>query len=229
MQRGFFNKNKFLDKNWSKNYIASSKSVGKMKKKGAQAVAVVSAALIVCACENPFQTRTPEPPTQSRGTFITPLTPEAVITNLRNAVVEQNLVNYSRSLADPTRGGTFRYQADPAVENSRPDLFANWGLEKELDYFNQLSSVLPRDSVRTLNFTESSNTPPLSDSTIFTANYQLNIRHTQQASGVAIRYAGQARFILKRDNLGEWAIYRWSDFSTGATPTWSALKANFGQ
>ncbi len=197
-------------------------------KRGAQAVVAVLAAFIVSGCENPFQTRTPEPPTQSRGTFITPLTPEAVISNLRNAVVEQNLVNYSRSLADPARGGAFRYQADPAVENSRPELFADWGLEEEKHYFGQLSAALPPDSARALIFTAQSITT-LGDSAIFIEDYQLNIRHTQQTGGIAIRYAGQARFILRRDNLGEWAIHRWSDFSTGSTPTWSALKASFGQ
>ena len=197
-------------------------------KRGEQAAVAVFAALIVYACENPFQTRTPEPPTQSRGTLITPLTPEAVITNLRNAVVEQNLVNYSRSLADPSRGGTFRYQADPAVENSRPGLFADWGLEKEKHYFGQLSAALPPDSVRSLIFTAESVTT-LGDSAIFIEDYQLNVHHTEQAGGIAQRYAGQGRFILRRDNLGEWAIHRWSDFSTGSTPTWSALKASFGQ
>jgi len=199
-------------------------------KRGAQAVVAVLAALIVYACENPFQTRTPEPPTQSRGTFITPLTPEAVITNLRNAVVEQNLVNYLRSLADPSRGGTFRFLADPAVENSRPDLFANWGLEDEERYFGHLSAsaVLPPDSTRVLIFTAQ---PPttLGDSAIFIEDYRLNVHHTDQANGTPVRYAGRARFILRRDNLGQWAIHRWSDFSTGSTPTWSALKASFGQ
>jgi hypothetical protein len=196
---------------------------------GARATAVaVSAMLFTAGCENPFQTRTPEPPTQSRGTFITPLTPEAVIANLRNAVAEQNLVNYSRSLADPARGGTFRYQADPAVENSRPELFANWGLEEEKHYFGQLSAALPPDSTRVLSFTPKSLTT-IGDSAVFVEDYQLRVHHTQQAGGIARNYAGQARFILRRDNLGEWAIHRWADFSTGSTPTWSALKASFGQ
>jgi len=194
----------------------------------ARAVVTVLTALLVYACENPFQTRTPEPPTQPRGIFITPRTPEAVIINLRNAVVEQNLVNYSACLADPRLGGTFRYQADPAVGISRPELFANWGLEEEKRYFSQLSAVLPPDSARALIFTAKSITT-LGDSAIFIEDYQLNVNHTQQAAGIARSYAGQARFLLREGSFGLWSIHRWEDLSTGSTPTWSALKASFGQ
>jgi hypothetical protein len=197
-------------------------------KRGTTAVVLVSAMLSGIACENPFQTRTPEPPTRSRGTFVTPLAPETVLTNLRSAVIEQNLVNYSRCLADPARGGAFQYDADPVVEHSRPELFANWGLEEEKRYFSQLNAVLPADSVRTLSFTAQDVTT-FGDSAIFVEDYLLEVHHTQQAGGVGRRYAGQARFMLRRDSLGEWAIHRWADFSTGSTPSWSALKASFGQ
>jgi hypothetical protein len=195
-------------------------------------VAVEAALLAAVACDNPFQTRTPEPPTRTRGTFIIPLTPEAVLTNLRNAVLEQNLVNYSRSLADPARGGSFKYLADPAVANSRPELFMNWSLENERRYFSQLSAVLPSDSTRSLSFTpefKPETVITLGDSAIYVGDYQLSVHHTQQSKGIARRYAGQARFTLRRDNLEEWSISRWADFSTGSTPTWSALKASFGQ
>jgi hypothetical protein len=200
-------------------------------KTGAPATAVIfSTALFVSGCENPFQTRTPEPPTRSRGTFAPPLSPGAVLRNLRNAVIEQSLVNYSRSLADPARGGNFRFDADPVVENSQPDLFANWGLEEEKQYFSQLNAnhVLPPDSLRSLSFI-AKDTTTFGDSAIFVEDYQLEIHHTQQAGGIARRYAGQARFTLRRDSFGEWAIHRWADFSTSATPTWSALKGSFGQ
>lgn len=180
------------------------------------------------SCDNPFATRTPEPPTRSQGTFVTPLTPEAVIANLRNAVTEQNLVNYTRSLADPTRGGRFVYEADPAVIASQPELFADWVVANEQRYFNQLNAVLPTDSTRSLVFAAETATN-LGDSALFVENYLLVVRHTQQVNGIPSRYAGQARFTLKRNNLGEWAIHRWADFSTGSLPTWSALKASFGQ
>lgn len=184
--------------------------------------------LLILACDNPFQTRTPEPPTQSRGTFITPLVPDVVLVNLRNAVIEQNLVNYARSLADPARGGTFTYEAEPSVANAQRELFDNWDLNNEKRYFNQLSAVLPQDSARSLIFISQAVTN-LGDSAIFIENYDLTVRHTQQSSGIPSRYAGQARFWLRPDNLGEWSIYRWADFSTGSMPTWSALKASFGQ
>jgi len=199
-----------------------------MKTGIAAKIVMVLTVFLVLACENPFETRTPEPPSRSRATFVPPLSPAAVLRNLRNAVIEQNLLNYSRSLADPARGGAFRFDADPVVENSRPELFANWGLEEEKHYFSQLNAVLPQDSLRSLSFTPK-DTTTFGDSAIFVEDYQLEMHHTQQAGGVARRYAGQARFTLRRDSLGEWAIYRWADFSTGNTPSWSALKATFGQ
>jgi len=219
---------KSLDKNQGNNYIASKNQLIGMIKKAAAHAALGLAMLAATTCENPFQTRTPEPPSRSRGTFITPLVPEAVPANLRSAVIEQNLLNYSRSLADPARGGTFRYHADPAVANARPELFNNWGLDNEKRYFNLLSAVLPQDSARSLIFT-SETVITLGDSAIFVEDYQMRVHHTQQSAGIPSRYAGQARFTLRRDSLGEWAIYRWADFSTGSAPTWSALKASFGQ
>lgn len=187
-----------------------------------------AAVWFLLACDNPFQTRSPEPPSQIHGRFIAPLTPEVVLVNLRNAIIEQNLVNYVRSLADPARGGSFIYEAEPAVANAQGELFANWNLDNEKRYFSQLAAVLPPDSARSLVLISQTATN-LGDSAIFVENYQLTVRHTQQAGGIPSRYAGQARLSLRRDRLGEWAIYRWADFSTGDVPTWSVLKANFGQ
>jgi hypothetical protein len=190
---------------------------------------VVSLAIGFNACENPFQTRAPEPPKRVQGTFVLPHSPGIVFSNLRNALAELNVVNYERCFADSTRSGRrFRFIPEATVANTNPGLFARWGLKEERDYFARMRDPLPADSTFSLRL-DSLQTVVTGDSAIFLQRYELLVRHQRQASGVPRKVSGEGRFWLSRDQFGDWSIYRWADFSSGSALTWSTLKAAFAQ
>jgi hypothetical protein len=183
------------------------------------------AALLACA--NPFATREPEPPKNSGSRYVPPFAAEIVLTNMRNAISDLNVENYLRCFADSTRTGErFRFEPDAATSNQYPGVFNHWSLSQERDYFSQLRAALPTDSLRSLRL-DSLQTITFNDSAQFARAYELNVRHKQQSSGVPGQVRGELRFWLRKDQLGEWSIYRWADFATGQAQTWSALKAAF--
>lgn len=180
------------------------------------------------ACTNPFTTREPESPKEGSLTFIPPRTPEVVFINMSNAILEQNQENYLRSLGDSTKlPQDYRFVADAGVASENAGVFAHWTKENEKRYFSQLRALLPPDSLHILNLQPVRSTQ-FADSAIFIENYTLTVRHTQQEKGVPAIVSGQARFFLGVDAFGDWAIYRWEDLAVGDAPTWSVLKAVYG-
>jgi len=190
---------------------------------------VVSLAIGFNACENPFQTRTPEPPKRVQGTFLLPHSPGIVFSNLRNALAELNVVNYERCFADSTRSDRkFRFIPEAEVAKTNPGLFSRWGVREERDYFARMRGPLPADSIFSLRL-DSLITVITGDSATFSQRYELIARHQRQASGVPRKVSGRGLFLLSRDQFGDWSIYRWEDFSSGSALTWSRLKADFAQ
>lgn len=179
------------------------------------------------SCENPFIPRTPEPPQGTTSRYIPPFSAEIVLDNLRNAINDRNGENYLRCFADSSRTGErFRFEPDAATANQYAGVFHQWGLTQERDYFSQLRAALPTDSLRSLRL-DSLQTITFNDSAQFARAYELNVRHKQQSAGVPGQVRGELRFWLRKDQFGEWSIYRWADFATGQSQTWSALKAAF--
>lgn len=211
-----------LDKILHKGYILNMKVFGRRR-------VVIGFALALLACENPFQTRTPEPPKRVQGTFALPHAPGIVFLNLRHALAELNVVNYERCFADSTRAGRqFRFLPEATVANSNPGLFSRWGIKNERDYFARMRDPLPVDSTFSLRL-DSLQTVVTGDSATYLQRYELIARHQRQASGVPRKVSGEGRFWLSRDQFGDWSIYRWDDFSSGGAFTWSTLKAAFAQ
>ena len=188
----------------------------------------IAVCALLCACTNPFATREPEEPSEGSLSFIPPRTPEVVLINLRNAILEQNLENYLRCLGDSTRlPQGFRFIADAGVASENPGLFERWTKDNEKSYFSQLRALIPPDSLHILNLQVVQSTQ-FADSALFVENYTLTVKHTQQDKGVPAVVAGQARFNMGVDSFGDWAIYRWEDVAVGDEPTWSTLKAVYG-
>jgi hypothetical protein len=186
-------------------------------------------ALMITACELPFQTREPEEPISDQSSWIQPTSPHYVMTNLRNAISEKNIANYMRCLADTSQyARPFRFLADPAVANRNPSLFAYWGKEEEITMMNQLLLFLPKDSLSVVKFTLQSETN-LVDSVILVQDYDLDIHHNCKETDCPRHMQGQSEFRLLKNNQDLWTIYRWNDSASGDEPSWSALKAHFGK
>ena len=191
-------------------------------------IALLCLSLWLNACENPFQTREPEPPRTAGDRWLPPFSADLVLVNLENAVADLNTENYVRCFSDGTRGNAaLHFEPDLASTNTNPGFFAFWSLADERFYFSQLRASMSGDSLRSLQL-DSLQTIVFGDSAIFLRAYDLTVRHTLQSSGVPGRVRGELRFWLNKDELGEWSITRWADFASGSTQTWSSLKILFG-
>ncbi|MDZ7369578.1 MAG: hypothetical protein ONB12_00230 [candidate division KSB1 bacterium] len=183
----------------------------------------------MAGCDNPFATREPEPPKQTQSNWIQPVSPTYVLINLRNAVSEKNRSNYLRCLSDSsTAKRSFSFIADPAVANVYPALFSRWGKEEEANYLNQLFSYVPKDSTAKLSF-ERLNETVYQDSVVLLQNYELTVHYKCSEPNCPHVFRGQAEFHFIRSEDQIWYITKWIDYSTGDLPTWSLLKARFGQ
>lgn len=183
--------------------------------KGSAAAAAVMALVALLAGCDIFQTRDPEPPTQSTSTFEPPVTPEAVLHNLQSAIRENNLDNYLRCFVDTT----FRpYEFVPS-QDVRSN-FGIWTLEDERRYFRTMGSVVDGTPLLTNSI---QNTTFFSDST-YNVNYTLYFPHKEPNAPKLVR--GNMQLHLAIDPQGRWGIDLWSDnkLPSSTDSTWSYLK-----
>ena len=185
----------------------------------------------VSACKNPFATREAEPPVASRSRWIPPSQPQDVLENLRNAVVEEHLLNYLKCLSDSlTTGREFTFEAEPSVVANYPDLFAAWDVDHERRYLDQLFQATPRDSLRSLRFSNLTEQLGEGNERMLVGDYTLEVHHTLVAEGIPRRVRGRAEFwLIQEPRTSYWYIWRWRDSATSDEPTWSAIKAAFGR
>jgi hypothetical protein len=185
--------------------------------------------LIFISC-NLFSTRNPEKPDTNRGTFVTPTSPDIVISNLINAFKEKNTENYISCLSDTTKTDTKPFTFIPSSDaNANYSLlFKNWSLQNERRFFYSMVLNLPDNSKPVINLTNSKFEVLLLDSAVYVSNYYLEINHNQQ--GTPKKFSGVLQFTLFHRTNGLWSIQKWLDLNNpndtiGAT--WSILKASF--
>ena len=162
-----------------------------------------------------FQTREPQPPTQSSSTHEPPSSPESVMRNFRYAVIEYNVDNYVSCFSDTSlRQFVF-------VPSNYYSVFNQWNVESERQYFLNLGSppaITP--PTLTLAIQDSSFS---SDTARYSANYKLFFPHHR--TDVAQNVEGNMQLYFIRDGQGLWSVYRWEDSRTTSDSTWSYLKA----
>ncbi len=172
-----------------------------------------------------FETRTPEPPTQSSLDFQPASDPTIVISNLQNAVAQKSSANYISCFADPSktkRGFTFIPSAEASAQY--PGLLANWTIDEELSYFRNLIAKSVPNGFSSLLLTLKSSVVT-ADSVVYNYDYTFTFEHTE--AGFPTTARGTLQFSLGPDNTNLWTIYRWSDFKTTADITWSLMKGKF--
>jgi hypothetical protein len=193
----------------------------------AVSVWILAAGLTAVGCRNPFSLRTPEDPDRTRSTWMQPLYPEAVLENLRSAVLERNADHFLQCLADPAYSTRrYRFEPDPETAAVHPEVFVSWSREREESVMRQSFAMVPDDSVCTLEWREAVRSFIAADSAVFVYRYRLDLPHRQSAP--ARRFEGLAEFRLAEDGRGEWSVFLWIDHAESAIPSWSMLKAFFG-
>lgn len=182
-------------------------------------------ALRISACQNPFTTREPEPPADTRSTWYQPVSPELIIDNFIAAVQEKSVENYIRCFGaeQDVRSG-FRFVPEQSVANNYQGVFAAWTIIEERNYINNLFGQIPPDSISSLILTDVTETL-FSDSVRTTKDYNLTVHHTDPT--VARYVAGRMELTLRKGADAFWYIASWADFKMGDDPVWSILKAKF--
>lgn len=172
-----------------------------------------------------FDSRSVEPPTESRSTFTPPTSPNLVITNLNFAIAEKNLDNYMRCFVDSNFSvRRFRYIPDAVSQSSYP-VFLSWGLYNERIYFSNLITATDPNSASNF-FPDNMTINTAIDSAIADMDYILIFNHSR--SNVPKEVKGKLRFVMGTDTRGLWSVHSWYDFiDESADTTWSFLKANF--
>ena len=180
------------------------------------------------AC-NIFETREPEPPSQSSSTFVPATDPSLVFTNMTSAFRDLNSVNYVKSFADSsTAGRNFSFEPTQEAAVKYGGVFLTWNKQSEQQYFENLRSKIPTGSVATLLFESLTVQSLQSDSAQYEATYRLTVPHT--VATLPTEATGKAQFLLIADRSRNWVIWRWTDLTTSTSSfSWSDLKGAFGQ
>jgi hypothetical protein len=178
---------------------------------------------------NIFETRTPEPPSQSSSSFVPATEPSLVFSNMTNAFRDLNSLNYLKSFADSsTAGRGFSFEPTPAARLKYGGVFLFWSRQSEQQYFENLRSKIPSGSTATLVFQSLTAQSVQSDSAQYEATYTLTAPHS--VVSVPKVATGKAQFLLLADRSRNWVIWRWIDVPTStSTFTWSDLKGEFAQ
>jgi hypothetical protein len=176
-------------------------------------------ALLIWGCDI-FETRDPEQPDRSRSNYETPSEPQILIQNLKNSFSDKNADNYRKNFASgpPLVNKTFFFLPTSEALSSNSSLWASWNVESEFLYFKNLITRTPEELPITLSLF-SENYSPFGDSTIYTAEYSINVPNL---SGTSDIYKGNLKFSMITDNQAAWVIYYWEDISNEIS--WSDLK-----
>jgi hypothetical protein len=178
---------------------------------------------------NIFETRTPEPPSQSSSTFVPATDPSLVFSNMANSFRDLNSVNYIKSFADSSSAGrNFSFEPTQQAKIKYGGVFLTWNRQSEQQYFENLRSKITSGSVATLTFESLTAQSLQSDSAQYEVTYRLTVPHT--VATLPTEATGKAQFLLIADRSRNWVIWRWIDLTTStSTFSWSDLKGAFGQ
>ena len=171
---------------------------------------------------NLFTPRDAEGPTEEISNFQPPTTPDVVIENLTNSILERNSINYTQCFG----GNNLEYNFVPAaeVQANYPSIFSWWDIVSERSYFDNLIIQTDKYSSSSVTFTNITR-QPTSDSIVYQASYNLNFQHS--ATDIPKVATGNLQFMIKRDRNNNWYITRWIDFKIQNQFSWSDLKVRF--
>lgn len=166
-----------------------------------------------------FSTREPEDPLEDSGTYIQPDTPEQVVENIQNAVLELNTLNYRRSMAED-----FVFEPT-ATASARESVFLSWSRAQEEQYFSALVAAAALNTGHSLQLNDQTLTLIQANEFVLDATYVLLVNHRR--TEVPTQVQGRLQWVLRQGSNGLWALTDWLDQELGNEPSWSDLKAEF--
>jgi len=190
-----------------------------------KSVTLILLALLLCGCENPFATRSADPPSIRRGTWEDPTFYDAVLRNLENSYNEQIIDNFTDCLSE-----NFRFFPDPEDNAQYPGIFDDWGREEESDVTHSIFTSGTTTGFIELALVDTTMEVyfyPSGDSVKAEVIYDLTVE--QEKVSAPRHMAGRAIFFIFEGTGGIWTMSRWedskADFSDSCS--WGELKAVF--
>lgn len=186
-----------------------------------------AAAIVSLASCDMFEPRTPEEPTDARGNFIPPTTPDIVIENFINAINERNARHYVQCFVDPTSGDyEFEFLPTQRAQIQFGALFDEWSVQEERMYIENLISSVPVHATLNLTLQDGQFESQASEIATYISSYSLIAQHSNEGYPHYV-FTGTLRFEIITDQTNNWAIHRWADFPSGDDLSWSELKGTF--
>jgi len=168
-----------------------------------------------------FNTRDAEDPEESRSNYTIPSEPEILIQNLINSFSDKDANNYVKSFTDPAFSNkVFFFLPTSSALQTFSNIWTDWNVDKEFQYFQNLITAAPEDLPITLMFTNP-DFNQLGDSLDYIAEYFISIPQLNEAP---LNYRGNINLSMVRDMRDTWAIYFWQDNAISDSQSWSDLK-----
>ncbi|MCK4656181.1 MAG: hypothetical protein KAT85_04095 [candidate division Zixibacteria bacterium] len=183
-------------------------------------------ALVALSCSDPFSGRGSEPPSESQGTYLTPVDPEIVLFNLENSYNERIIANFVQCLDT-----NFVFHFDHLLFGEFAD--SGWTYNSEVSLTEKMFANY-RKNADTRSLWLSMRIVPGLDRVedtiaVLHREYQLNIiTDIDKAIPDTIRYVGTATFELVEMGFNLWSIREWRDYHQTSTDTsWADFKNGF--
>jgi hypothetical protein len=180
--------------------------------------------LLVLGCDNPFSTRSAEPPSVRRGTWEDPTFYDAVLRNLESSYNEQIIDNFTESISE-----SFLFVPDPEDRAQYPGIFDEWGFEEERDVTRSIfsSGTGAFINLALVDTTMEVTFYPSGDTARAEVIYELSV--AQDKVNAPGHLAGRAIFHVAEETGGIWKVYQWEDSKADFpdSSSWGQLRAAF--
>jgi hypothetical protein len=172
-----------------------------------------------------FDTRDPEPPSESNCFSVPQTRPGIVILNLQTAVSQKCVDTYASCFsAGSASQQPLVFLPSAEAREQYAAALDGWTATDEQAYFRNLVArgvvngfagllLVARDSVIS------------PDSVVYSYDYTFTFQHTE--SGFPSTARGNMQVSLSPDASNVWRIYRWVDLKTTDQITWSVFKGRF--
>lgn len=193
-----------------------------MKPAGGRSGSFLILLIAAVACSpscNIFETRDPEPPTQSGFQYLPRTFPSNVIYNLEVAVAQKDVAGYMACIAQ--QGFVFTPSARAAVTYA--PVLNNWTYQQEQSYFENLVARRKPQSFSSLRITPTDSVIS-GDTRTYGCAYTFTFEHTDTSFTQGV--SGNLQFTLLNMN-SQWTITEWLDIESTSELTWSSFKGRF--
>lgn len=170
-----------------------------------------------------LDTREVEEPLAGGSDWVSPTDYQILLNNLRTSLNQQNVQNYLRCF---NRDG-LSFQPAAPLQVFNESLWANWSVDDEQTYLNNLFANLAGATGGNLILNEVDLRDVSSDSLRYVGNYVYQVRHDDTT--ITDVFRGQLQFVMRVNTFNEWEIFRWIDLETAVDSSWSLLKLTYIQ